>query len=590
MRHPPGILSKFVGKIVFSHDHHTSSSTFTHMKNNKTHCQRSAAWLHAVLLLLVSFSSSGQTFPTLLKTQVISGLDQPIQIVHAGDGSQRIFVVEKKGAIKVFDQDFNFIKVFHTETGLSLASEEGLLSMAFHPDHKNNGLIYTHYTNAQGNLQISRYKVKDLDSNQIEPTSKSLVIIIDHLGQTNHNGGELHFGADGYLYVSTGDGGGGGDQNNYSQNTQVLLGKILRMSVSPQMEGYTVPADNPYGNLVYALGLRNPFRWSFDRATGDIWIGDVGQNAWEEISYIPASAAKGANFGWRCYEGFANYNINGCVPGSPSPYTPPVYAYPVSSVIGSLVYRGPYAAMRGFHFAADHYTGNFYITGRSTPASPWVTDIKPAFITRVSDFGENESGEMFAVSLNLNAVFHIYTDDIPLPVNLINFSGTTTDEGVQLQWNTGSEISFNHFDVEFSLNGRDFIPAGKITGSASASSYQFTHHFLHSGSVYYRLKMVDDDNSVVYSKIVTIELSSAKTADMPILPNLINNGLLSVSMKEGWNTLELWTTQGVLVMTEELSGSNGSQSISIGSLQQGLYMARLTNGRKVIYQKIVVMK
>ncbi len=545
-----------------------------------------------VLLLSTVYAASGQTFPTLLKTEVISGLDQPMQLVHAGDGTKRIFIVEKKGTIKVYDKDYNFLKLFHTETSLSLASEEGLLGMAFHPDFGNNGLFYTHYTNGDGNLEISRYKVKQTDPNEADPASKSLVIQIDHINQTNHNGGEMHFGSDGHLYVSTGDGGGGGDTPNNAQNTNVLLGKILRLGVSPSAEGYFTPSENPYGNLVYATGLRNPFRWSFDRLTGDMWVTDVGQGSWEEITYVPSAATKGANFGWRCYEGFAPYNMADCVPGTPNPYTPPVYAYAASSVIGSHVYRGPYAAMRGFHYAADHYTGNFYVTGRANSTAPWDTDVTEAFITRVSDFGENEDGEMFAVSLNLNAVFRIYTNDQPLPVQLINFSAAPSDAGVQLRWEAASEVNFSHYQIDFSFDSKNFISAGIMTAHGE-SSYQFTHYLQPTGgTVYYRLKMIDLDNTFAFSKIIALDLPNTNLANLAILPNLIKNGELTISMAEGWRKLELWDALGIQVIDKELSaGSAGHhQTIPVHSLAHGIYIARLTNQEKIIYQKIVISR
>ena len=293
-----------------------------------------------VFLIFANFVFLTQAQPVLSLTPVISiGLSSPIQFVAVPDGSNRLCIVEKGGAIRLYNANYTFASVFLTITGLATAGEQGLLSLAFHPNYKTNGVFFVYYVNASGNLELARYKVS-ADPTVADVASKVVVLTIPHPTNTNHNGGELHFGSDGLLYLATGDGGGGGDSPNNAQNSTILLGKMLRLAVNTSTTApyYTIPTGNPFNNEVYAIGLRNPFRWSFDRQTNDMWIGDVGQDAFEEINYRAAAKTLGANYGWRCYEGDANFNTSGCLVASN--YVFPAYNYvaqnPAASIIGAL--------------------------------------------------------------------------------------------------------------------------------------------------------------------------------------------------------------------------------------------------------------
>lgn len=348
--------------------------------------------------------------PQISLTAVItSGLSAPMQFVHAGDGSKRIFIVQKAGTIRVYDSTFNFLSVFGTVSNVSTNGERGLLSMAFHPNYSTNGFVYVYYTNTAGNLELARYHVNSGTPNTFDAASKVIVLTIPHPNNSNHNGGELHFGSDGYLYLSTGDGGGAGDVPNNAQNTSVLLGKILRLAVNTSTTApyYSVPAGNPFSNEVYAYGLRNPYRWSFDKATQDMWIGDVGQDSWEEINFRAAAGTSGANYGWRCYEGNAPYNTSGCTGTN---YIFPVHAYatqnPAASITGGVVYRGnAYPNLRGVYLSADFYSGVFY---KIVPnGSGWDITTQTLSPTGIVDFGETESGEVYVVSNTGNRVFRV---------------------------------------------------------------------------------------------------------------------------------------------------------------------------------------
>lgn len=363
-------------------------------------------------ILFCTISTHTFAQPNIALSPVLtSGLSAPMQLVNAGDGSKRIFIVQKAGTIRVYDSSFQFLATLLTVPNITSSGERGLLSMAFHPNFKSNGFFYVYYTNASGDLEISRYRISANDPNVADPNTQAILITIPHPTFSNHNGGELHFGKDGFLYLSTGDGGSGGDPNGNAQRTTTLLGKILRFNVNTSLTPpyYSVPAGNPFGNEVFALGLRNPYRWSFDRQTGDMWIGDVGQDSFEEINFRAANALVGTNYGWRCYEGNATYNTNGCA--AASTYVFPAHAYvsqnPSASITGGVVYRGKaYPSLQGCYVGADFYSGVFY---KIIPngANAWTVATQILSPTGVVDFGETEDGEVYVVSNTRSSVYRL---------------------------------------------------------------------------------------------------------------------------------------------------------------------------------------
>jgi glucose/arabinose dehydrogenase len=370
--------------------------------------KKSYSLIIACLFIFSGLSSTSQ--PLINLNPVITGLNTPIDVVNAGDGSHRIFIVQQGGAIRVFNSSFTSLGTFLTVTGISTGGERGLLSLAFHPNYTSNGYFFVFYTNNAGNLEIARYRVS-ADPNVADAATKTVVLTIPHPGASNHNGGRLLFGTDAMLYLSTGDGGSAGDPNNNAQNSTSLLGKLLRINVNTSLTPpfYTIPAGNPFGNEVWALGLRNPFRWSFDRQTGDIWIGDVGQDNWEEIDFLAAGSPVGANFGWRCYEGNNPFNLSGC--GPIGNYIFPVHAYPTqnpsASVISGTVYRGAtFPALVGYYLAVDFYSGNFYKI-RPVGGGGWEISIQSSVQGGIGGFGETETGELYAASAFTGTVYRV---------------------------------------------------------------------------------------------------------------------------------------------------------------------------------------
>jgi len=316
----------------------------------------------------------------------LSGLTAPVFITNAGDGTNRLFVVEKGGVIKVFQPGSTTPTVFlNISSIVSTDGERGLLGLAFHPNYEANGRYFVYYTRAgDGAIEIAEYP------------GGGVIITIPHPTFNNHNGGTIAFGPDGYLYAGPGDGGSGNDPNNNAQNINSLLGKIIRIDVNSDSP-YSSPSSNPFFGAtpgrdeIYAYGLRNPYRFSFDRSTGTLWAGDVGQGAREEVDIITL----GGNYGWRIMEGtICTPGVNpNCTP--PAGHIPPVFEYSSASgercsITGGYVYRGTQGALPlGTYIYGDFCSGEIF-----TGAAPTVLlDTSRSIVS----FGEDEAGELYVV-------------------------------------------------------------------------------------------------------------------------------------------------------------------------------------------------
>jgi glucose/arabinose dehydrogenase len=346
---------------------------------------------------------------------VVGGLSNPVAIAHAGDGTGRLFIIEKVGRIRVFQDGRLLAQPFLDirDRVESAANERGLLGLAFHPHYHANGYLFVGYTTSQpdrigaravGAVVYARYKVTE-DPNRADPDSEKVLLWWEH-SRGNHNGGHLAFGPrDGYLYIGTGDGGGGGDPDENGQNPMTYLGKMLRIDVDGG-DPYAIPPGNPFAERagardeLWALGLRNPWRYHFDRATGDLYIGDVGQNAIEEIDFQPFDSAGGENYGWdlmegtRCYEPSSNCDRTGL--------TLPVAEYDHSqgcSVTGGTVYRGQrYPALVGTYFYTDYCSGRTWAMNRD--AGSWRSAQISQVNLRIQSYGEDEAGEVYVAAGN----------------------------------------------------------------------------------------------------------------------------------------------------------------------------------------------
>lgn len=350
-------------------------------------------------------------------TKVADGFKSPVYVTDAGDDTGRLFVVEQGGTIRIIENrkvlDTPFLDISNlVDTD---GTERGLLSVAFHPDYKNNGLFFVDYTGEpNGDTVIARYHVSD-DPNVADAQSGETKLTIEQ-PEPNHNGGQLQFGPDGYLYVGIGDGGGQGDRHGSignGQNLGALLGKILRIDINK--DPYAIPQDNPFVNQggarpeIWAYGLRNPWRFSFDRATGDLYIADVGQSSYEEVNFQPASSHGGENYGWRIMEGKHCYNpSSGCdQSGITLPFTE--YSHDVGgcSITGGYVYRGAmYPWLNGVYFFTDYCTGILWSAARDASGN-WQVEKRLTEAISPSSFGEDQAGELYLVGHGDGAIYKL---------------------------------------------------------------------------------------------------------------------------------------------------------------------------------------
>jgi glucose/arabinose dehydrogenase len=357
---------------------------------------------------------------TITLTRVVaSGLVQPVHMTAAPGDRSRLFVVEKLGRIRIVTivngvytlQPTPFLDI-DPLVGSS-GGEQGLLSMAFHPSYRSNGYFFVDYTDNGGNTVVARYTVSG-NPNLADPNS-ALTVLTQTQPYPNHNGGQLQFGADGMLYIAFGDGGSGGDPQQNAQNTGAWLGKILRIDVDSGTP-YAVPANNPWAGStavrpeIWSLGLRNPWRFSFDRLTGDMWIGDVGQGTWEEVDLELNGSPGGINWGWRCREGHAVYDPSPSCPSPQQPVlAPPIYDYDqtqpsaLCAITGGYVYRGsPNSSFFGRYFFIDYCNPlNQLWTLSSSGGGGWArtdyTIAPPAgqALSLPSSFGEDAIGDLY---------------------------------------------------------------------------------------------------------------------------------------------------------------------------------------------------
>ncbi len=319
---------------------------------------------------------------------IASGLARPVYVVSPPGDTHRQFIVEQRGKILVRKNGVLLARPFLNITNLlSTGNEEGLLSLAFDPHYATNRRFYVFYTDRAGDIRVVRYLTSVANPDLANASSAKVIFAAPHHAYTNHNGGQLAFGPDGLLYIGIGDGGSEGDPNLYGQNLHVPYAKIWRENVLTLHK------------QIYAYGLRNPWRFSFDPTTGALWIGDVGQNRWEEIDYLKAGAAPGTNFGWSYYEGDHVYRVQ---PIDRRRLVFPVYEYSHAqgcAVIGGYVYRGSaIPALRGWYLFGDLCSGRLWLM--HGPKGPVRLAAASGRVTNITSFGQDASGELYLTSLS----------------------------------------------------------------------------------------------------------------------------------------------------------------------------------------------
>lgn len=349
--------------------------------------------------------------PTIVLQQIADGFDRPLHVTHAGDGSGRLFVVEKVGRIKIVRDGQVAPEPFLdiTDRVGSRANEQGLLSVAFHPRYRENGWLFVNYTDNDGDTVVSRFNAT---GDRADPGSEQVVLTIEQ-PFANHNGGLVVFGPDGMLYIGMGDGGSAGDPLGAGQDRSTLLGKILRINVEDLP--YTIPPDNPWADGVggrqenWVIGVRNPWRFSFDRATGDLFVADVGQNRLEEVHLLRAGQIAGANLGWNVMEGDECFRRDNC---ERSAFDLPIDVYPHSlgcSVTGGHVYRGvAFPTLQGVYVFGDFCSGRIW--GLRPSGAEWERVELLQSGLQIASFGEDETGELYVTGYNNGVLYRIVVE------------------------------------------------------------------------------------------------------------------------------------------------------------------------------------
>jgi uncharacterized protein (TIGR03437 family) len=340
--------------------------------------------------------------PDLRAVQIAGGINAPTDIQNAGDGSGRLFLVEQAGLIRILRNGSLLSQPFlDIRNRTKIDSERGLLGLAFPPGFAQKQRFYVNYTDLNGDTVVAMYRVS-ANPDLADAASETILLPIRQ-PFPNHNGGQVRFGPDGYLYIGMGDGGGAGDPNGNGQNPASLLGKLLRIDVESEPGRYRVPPDNPFVNTsgarpeIWAVGLRNPWRFSFDRANSDLYIADVGQDTWEEVDYAPASSRGGENYGWNAMEGLVCYR-SGC---NMSGLSLPVAVYSHNggdcSVTGGFVYRGLLSpGLRGAYLYGDYCTGRIRTLRRE--GQQWIGGVALRVSGQLTTFGEDEAGEIYVAA------------------------------------------------------------------------------------------------------------------------------------------------------------------------------------------------
>ncbi|MBW8361480.1 MAG: PQQ-dependent sugar dehydrogenase [Kaistella sp.] len=405
-----------------------------------------------ILLLISAFSSMLFSAQNISLVEFASGFSSPVEIAHANDS--RLFVVQQSGEIRILQSTgtVNAVPFLNLSSKITFGGERGLLGLAFHPQYTTNGYFFVYYNNLAGNITVARYSVGSTDPNVADPTSEKILLNIPK-PFTNHNGGSIHFAPDGNLWISTGDGGSGGDPNNNGQNKNSLLGKMLRIDVNAAGP-YNIPPNNPFVGIdgadeVWSYGLRNAWKFSFDLTAGNAMIADVGQNQIEEINRMPISQA-GINYGWRCYEGNSSYNTAGCAAASTMTF--PVATYDHSggkcSITGGYVYRGTlYPALSGNYFLADYCSTQI---GMMAPDNSivWTS----AFAgNNFSTFGEDVNKELYVAAVSNGKVYKLTTTTLSTDETLkakISISPNPAADKVFVKGLKGKDFSAEIINVE----------------------------------------------------------------------------------------------------------------------------------------------
>jgi glucose/arabinose dehydrogenase len=592
---------------------------------------------------LVSFAQ-----PAIQLENFATGLSAPVDIVHAGD--ERLFVVERYGYIKIVQPDgsvnpINFLDI-HTQVE-SGYQEQGLLGLAFHPNYAENGYFFVHYNDLDGNTVIARFTVSTFDPDVADPTTELEIFTADQ-PFVNHNGGCLRFGQDGFLYIGLGDGGSAGDPGDRAQNPENKLGKMHRLDIDGGSP-YAIPASNPFAAAtdtlpeIWAIGYRNPWRYSFDKLTGNMWIGDVGQNLQEEVD-VEIAGDGGHNYGWRCYEGFEEFNDAGC-DDDISTYTMPILQYPHNystggfSITGGYVYRGTlYPGMYGYYLCADYVSGNWWWVDADGPL-PWSYERMDDVATDISVIGEDVNGELYCADLSTGKIYKIQDacGDFVISVTGTDYLCGTLDGAADLtitngeapytiEWSNGAiteditglatgnytvtvtdnagcerqkTVYINElpaFDVVVTVAGNTLTADngaswqwyldGVLIAGATSSTYDATT----SGEYYVIATDINNCSATSEPISLTVAINNVNINSLKLYPNPVHDELFIQSpLTTNVNyEIQLINQLGEIVLQQKTNAE--LTKILLTTLTDGLYVVKLTANNTVYTQTIVLAR
>lgn len=531
-------------------------------------------------------------------------LSQPLDITGCGDGSGRLFITQKGGTVRIIKdnvvQDEYFLDI---RSKVINSGERGLLGLTFHPKYPDSPYVYVNYV-ITGTIinRISRFTLNPEDENDLDENTE--LILVEQEGvQTNHKAGDLAFGPDGNLYIGFGDGGGGGDPADAGQDLQTLLAKIIRIDVDRRDNGlnYAIPPDNPFVGKpgldeIWVYGMRNPWRISFDRLTGDFWIGDVGQNLWEEVDMIPAGSGGGMNFGWNCKEGNHDYSPQDC--DQSTEFVWPVFEYPHNcnpcpvgrgaSLTGGFVYRGnDFPALQGMYICTD-YVSNYLWMLKQTNSNPVevevITQNGAGMVNQIVSFGEDDDGELYACNLN-GTIYRVGAEGLQ-PIQWTGIQGKISEQGNTIDWLVSTLTDIDQFVVQRSLwaDFNRFDVVGEVDPIDGQNEYQFNDPYRQPEYVYYRIAGIRSDGSTEYSPVVRIQ------ADPVSKPSLVYSGdsnLWRVNLPENWQhgSVVVYDLQGREVFKQVVSGET---SVNLTPpVVPGVYVVKV-KGKKRLWTDQVI--
>ena len=447
------------------------------------------------LLLIISFALASEVYSQQIILEEFATASNPVEIATSPTNDNRLFVVQQSGTVRILNPNgtFETTNFLNITDRVNFSGEMGLLGLAFHPQFATNHYFYVYYNKAGRTITVSRFTASAANPNTADPATEKVMMSIPKPFD-NHNGGSIHFGADGYLWISTGDGGSGGDPNGNGQNKNSLLGKILRIDVDSD-NAYNIPPTNPFVGIdgadeVWSYGLRNGWKYSFDRTTNQIWIADVGQNQIEEINKVSATTPA-INYGWRCYEGNNAYNTAGCA--NASTMTFPVVDYDHSggkcSITGGYVYRGNlYPDLVGKYIFADYCSAQIGILNNTTIT--WTTAFSGNNFTT---FGEDNDRQLY-ISAQNGKIFKVKTSALAVSdvdKNQIQISPIPAKDFIYIK---------NIYDKNLTVEILDLAGRSVLKTNVAENDKSVDVTTLKSGN--YILVLKKDDMKIMSQKII----------------------------------------------------------------------------------------